>query len=114
MGSSGTLKIYSALNFLHSALGAVQGTATVTPLSTGENNSTGVSRYRVISLSCFVCSRTHFTVKRVSATGDEIEKSIARTAIARGHRHCIGKANENVAYRLFTRRVFVVSDTFTR
>lgn len=64
---------------------------TVTPLSTGENNSTGASRYRVISLSCFVHSRTRFrrfTVKRISATGDKIEKkSIARAAIARGRRH---------------------------
>lgn len=66
-------------------------TATVTPLSTGENNSTGASRYRVISLSCFVRSRTRFrrfTMKRISATGNKIEKKcIARTATTRRRRH---------------------------
>lgn len=86
MGLSGSKNISCFVNFSHSALGAVRGTATatVTPLSTG------VSRYRVISLSCFVRSRTRFrrfTVKRVSATGDKIEKSIAGAGTARGLRH---------------------------
>lgn len=89
-------------------------TATVTPLSTGENNSTGASRYRVISLSCFVRSRTrfrHFTVKRVSATSYKIEgKKVSRLHVGAD----TGEEDENVAYRLFTRRVFVVSGTFTR
>lgn len=52
-------------------------------------------------------------MKRVSATGDKIEKRVLRQS-----RDCTRTStpeeDENVAYRLFTRRVFVVGGTFTR
>lgn len=77
MGLSGSKNIFCFEFPTFSSRSRAGCAATVTPLSTGENNSTGASRYRVISLSCFVRSRTrfrHFIVKRVSATSYKIDK----------------------------------------
>lgn len=92
------LKIYAALNF-PSSHGWIQCTgkrkkrngiremrgrcdsATVTPLSTGENNSTGASRYRVISSSSFVVgARFHRFARNVTASSREERQKLQKPA----------------------------------